>query len=173
MAVTIAERIHLYPFRTQKLSSLTPKVLGPAPGRIGSCRLPRGRALAMQVLFSFISKEIFLLERNLSALRLKYFVRGNGLFSSIGIVLKVRFISAKGRATCVRCRRIAILLRAVDLELTPPQSRFARQLPLTGGAKMGARSHFCLAVPLEGWRNATGVSALEARTVTEHGVLPV
>ena len=39
MAVTIAERIHLYPFRTQKLSSLTPKVLGFAPGRIGSCRL--------------------------------------------------------------------------------------------------------------------------------------
>ena len=28
MAVTIAERIHLFPFRTQKLSSLTPKVLG-------------------------------------------------------------------------------------------------------------------------------------------------
>ena len=39
MAVTIAERIHLFPSRTQKLSSLTPKVLGLAPGRIGSCRL--------------------------------------------------------------------------------------------------------------------------------------
>ena len=28
MAVTIAERIHLFPYRTQKLSSLAPKVLG-------------------------------------------------------------------------------------------------------------------------------------------------
>ena len=28
MAVTIAERIHLFPSRTQKLSSLAPKVLG-------------------------------------------------------------------------------------------------------------------------------------------------
>ena len=27
MAVTIAERIHLFPYRTQKLSSLTPMVL--------------------------------------------------------------------------------------------------------------------------------------------------
>ena len=39
IAVTIAERIHLFSYRTQKLSSLTPKVLGLAPGRIGSCRL--------------------------------------------------------------------------------------------------------------------------------------
>ena len=28
MVVTIAERTHLFPSRTQKLSSLTPKVLG-------------------------------------------------------------------------------------------------------------------------------------------------
>ncbi len=40
MVVTIAERIHLFPSRTQKLSSLTPKVLGLDPGRIGSCHLP-------------------------------------------------------------------------------------------------------------------------------------
>ena len=39
MVVTIAERIHLFPSRTQKLSSLTPKVLGLDPGRIGSCHL--------------------------------------------------------------------------------------------------------------------------------------
>ena len=40
MVVTIAERIHLFPSRTQKLSSLTPKVLsGPPLGRIGSCHL--------------------------------------------------------------------------------------------------------------------------------------
>ena len=39
IAVTIALRIHLFSFRTQKLSSITPKVLGwTRPGRIGSCR---------------------------------------------------------------------------------------------------------------------------------------
>ena len=39
IAVTIASRIHLFSFRTQKLSSITPKVLGwTRPGRIGSCR---------------------------------------------------------------------------------------------------------------------------------------
>ena len=49
MAVTIAERIHLFPSRTQKLSSLAPKVLGLTaredrllpPFRIGCCRLSR------------------------------------------------------------------------------------------------------------------------------------
>ena len=40
IAVTIAERIHLFSYRTQKLSSLTPKVLRGYPrGRIGSCRI--------------------------------------------------------------------------------------------------------------------------------------
>ena len=34
----IAERIHLFPYRTQKLSFLTPKVLvGSLTGRIGNC----------------------------------------------------------------------------------------------------------------------------------------
>ena len=34
------QRIHLFPFRTQKLSSALPKVLsGPPLGRIGSCRI--------------------------------------------------------------------------------------------------------------------------------------
>ena len=36
----MAERIHLFPFRTQKLSFLTPKVLsGPPLGRIGRRRV--------------------------------------------------------------------------------------------------------------------------------------
>ena len=36
--VAIARRIHLYPCRTQKLSFLTPKVVGgKLPARIGSC----------------------------------------------------------------------------------------------------------------------------------------
>ena len=39
IAVIMAERIHLFPFRTQKLSFLTPKVLsGPPLGRIGRRR---------------------------------------------------------------------------------------------------------------------------------------
>ena len=34
--VIIAKRIHLFPFRTQKLSSLAPRVLGgQPPGRVG------------------------------------------------------------------------------------------------------------------------------------------
>ena len=37
--VTIAERKHLYPSRTQKLSSLAPMILGgKLPGKVGSCR---------------------------------------------------------------------------------------------------------------------------------------
>ena len=37
--VIMAGRIHLYPSRTQKLSSLAPKILGGRlPGKIGSCR---------------------------------------------------------------------------------------------------------------------------------------
>ena len=40
IAVTIALRTHLFPFRTQKLSSIALKVLGwTRPGRIGSCRI--------------------------------------------------------------------------------------------------------------------------------------
>ena len=37
--VTMAEGIHLFPYRTQKLSLLTPMVLGGRPpGRLGSCQ---------------------------------------------------------------------------------------------------------------------------------------
>ena len=37
--VTIAERIHLFPSRTQKLSSLAPMILGgKLPGKVGRCR---------------------------------------------------------------------------------------------------------------------------------------
>ena len=52
MVVTIAERIHLFPSRTQKLSSLTPKVLsGPPLGRIGSCHLSNRKAFASASAF--------------------------------------------------------------------------------------------------------------------------
>ena len=38
--VIIAKRIHLFPFRTQKLSSLAPMVLGgKLPGRVGRSRV--------------------------------------------------------------------------------------------------------------------------------------
>ena len=38
------QRIHLFPFRTQKLSSALPKVLyGTLYGRIGSCRISKKR----------------------------------------------------------------------------------------------------------------------------------
>ena len=46
--VTIAERIHLFPFRTQKLSSLALMVLGAkAPGRVGRSHVirPVGQAV--------------------------------------------------------------------------------------------------------------------------------
>ena len=38
--VTMAEGIHLFPYRTQKLSLLTPMVLGrQRPGSVGSCQI--------------------------------------------------------------------------------------------------------------------------------------
>ena len=37
--VTIAGRLHLFPSRTQKLSSLAPMILGgKLPGKVGRCR---------------------------------------------------------------------------------------------------------------------------------------
>jgi hypothetical protein len=42
--VTIAKRIHLFPSRTQKLSSFAPKILGGRlPGRIGRCRFTNAK----------------------------------------------------------------------------------------------------------------------------------
>ena len=41
LPVVMTERSHLFPYRTQKLSSPVPKVLGwTRPGRIGRCRFP-------------------------------------------------------------------------------------------------------------------------------------
>ena len=56
----ITRRSHLFPFRTQKLSSVVPKILGwRRPGKIGRCRLslcPFSRVLARwQGLFFFAS----------------------------------------------------------------------------------------------------------------------
>ena len=44
--VTMAKGIHLFPYRTQKLSLSAPMVLGwRRPGRVGRCRIPRERDL--------------------------------------------------------------------------------------------------------------------------------
>ena len=46
--VTIAGRLHLFPSRTQKLSSLAPMILGgKLPGKVGRCRFfrPHGQAV--------------------------------------------------------------------------------------------------------------------------------
>ena len=58
MVVTIEERIHLFPFRTQKLSSLSPKVLSGTPlGRIGCCHLSiAGDHHSMTSCFFYLSE---------------------------------------------------------------------------------------------------------------------
>ena len=43
--VTMAKGIHLFPYRTQKLSLSAPMVLGwRRPGRVGRCRIPQRKA---------------------------------------------------------------------------------------------------------------------------------
>ena len=54
--VIIAKRIHLFPFRTQKLSPSTPMVLGwRRPGRVGRCRIPLPRLCKQAGLFVYLS----------------------------------------------------------------------------------------------------------------------
>ena len=44
--VTMAKGIHLFPYRTQKLSLSAPMVLGwRRPGRVGRCRIPQRKSL--------------------------------------------------------------------------------------------------------------------------------
>ena len=62
IAAIMAERSHLFPFRTQKLSFLTPKVLSGTPlGRIGHCRFSFFESLSevawIAILF-FISRTL-------------------------------------------------------------------------------------------------------------------
>ena len=52
-AVMIARRIHLYPYRTQKLSSLALMILGGRPpGKVGRCRFSKKAACKDRLLFS-------------------------------------------------------------------------------------------------------------------------
>ena len=49
----MAERTHLYPSRTQKLSSPAPKILGGRlPGKIGHCRFYKRASYESSLLFS-------------------------------------------------------------------------------------------------------------------------
>ena len=53
--VIMAMRIHLFPFRTQKLSSSTAKVLDhPRSGRIASCRISQKERAVIWLLFLFV-----------------------------------------------------------------------------------------------------------------------
>ena len=50
--VIMAERTHLYPSRTQKLSSPAPKILGGRlPGKIGHCRFYKRASYESSLLF--------------------------------------------------------------------------------------------------------------------------
>ena len=58
IVVMVAKRIHLFPYRTQKLSSLTPKVLvGTLTGRIGN------RHFSTKNLYLFRCKFFFIVDR--------------------------------------------------------------------------------------------------------------
>ena len=68
--VVMAKGIHLFPYRTQKLSLSAPMVLGwRRPGRVGHCRIPkRTRPHKSGVLF-FLDLEMIYLPRRLSQVR--------------------------------------------------------------------------------------------------------
>ena len=60
--VTMAKGIHLFPYRTQKLSLSAPMVLGwRRPGRVGRCRIPQRKSLRRCLgLFLCASRQFFL-----------------------------------------------------------------------------------------------------------------
>ena len=63
--VVMAKGIHLFPYRTQKLSLSAPMVLGwRRPGRVGHCRIPNKKDTHVGVFF--ICPVSFLLSRALS-----------------------------------------------------------------------------------------------------------
>ena len=52
--VTMAKGIHLFPYRTQKLSLSAPMVLGwRRPGRVGRCRIPKEKGFSFAESFFF------------------------------------------------------------------------------------------------------------------------
>ena len=54
--VIMAVRTHLFPFRTQKLSSLAPKVLvGTPTGRIGRCRISINKRGTLYLFYLYIA----------------------------------------------------------------------------------------------------------------------
>ena len=75
--VVMAKGIHLFPYRTQKLSLSAPMVLGwRRPGRVGHCRIPkRTRPHKSGVLF-FLDLEMIYLPGRLS--RVRKYLAGTG-----------------------------------------------------------------------------------------------
>ena len=63
--VTMAKGIHLFPYRTQKLSLSAPMVLGwRRSGRVGRCRIPQRESLRRCLgLFLCASRQVLLLGR--------------------------------------------------------------------------------------------------------------
>ncbi len=59
-SVPIAERFHLFPFRTQKLSSFASKILGGRlPGKIDRCRHYRTQqVLLAEFLYSSVAQSV-------------------------------------------------------------------------------------------------------------------
>ena len=60
--VTMAKGIHLFPYRTQKLSLSAPMVLGwRRPGRVGRCRIPQRKASdeCLGLFFVYPEKSFF------------------------------------------------------------------------------------------------------------------
>ena len=60
--VTMAKGIHLFPYRTQKLSLSAPMVLGwRRSGRVGRCRIPQRKSLRRCLgLFLYASRQVLL-----------------------------------------------------------------------------------------------------------------
>src|SRR3954468_22390808 len=57
VSAVIAAGVHLFPFRTEKLSPLAPMVLGgQPPGRVGRRRLFRSRRAAFERLFVVLGR---------------------------------------------------------------------------------------------------------------------
>ena len=81
IAAIMAERSHLFPFRTQKLSFLTPKVLSGTPlGRIGHCRFSFFESLSKKPRITILFLLAFLFFRKIVPRFFTLFYFSIGLF---------------------------------------------------------------------------------------------
>ena len=104
MAVTIAERIHLFPYRTQKLSSLAPKVLG-LTAREDRLLPPsiHGNGLHFEVRFFFLYYQVDSSTVSSRNLGICIFHKVSAFYV---LLLLLRFIA---------CRRFCILRLSMDI----------------------------------------------------------